>query len=70
MMLKELRGESVPEPQPAARVVYSTEMLAKLEAKHILQEDVEATLAYGKSSDSYLSMRRAGTILPAGVPAK
>ena len=70
MMLKELRGESVPEPQPAARVVYSTEMLAKLEAKHILQEDVEATLAYGKSSGSYFVDEESGHHLTSWRPRK
>lgn len=53
MLLKTLTGEVLPEPVPVAKVRYSTEMLAKLEAKHILQEDVEGTLAFGRSSGRF-----------------
>ena len=48
-----LAGEVIPEPVPQARMRYAEEMLRKLEEKHILQEDVEATLAFGERSGAF-----------------
>ena len=43
---------------------------AAREAKHILQEDVEATLAYGKSSGSYFVDEESGHHLTSWRPRK
>ena len=68
LLLKELTGEVLPEPVPAAVVEYSTKMLAKLEAKHILQEDVEGTLAFGRQSGKFFIDEESGRHLTSWRP--
>ena len=68
LLLKELTGEIVPEPTPVAVVEYSTKMLSKLEAKHILQEDVEGTLAFGRQSGKFFIDEESGRHLTSWRP--
>ncbi len=66
--VRRLTGVELPSAAPMVRMRYVRPMLAELEARQILQEDVEAVLAYAEARQVYLTDPQTGRRLASWRP--